>query len=410
MSWGRAVRGVRCAGFLALGLVSGLSVVACGGENPERGAPEAVGSSSPPPVQPPADLPLPTTRFGQLIDRLSEPGGFFPSDNLVSNETSYLHVLGIMDELNVRGGAYIGVGPDQNFSYIAHVRPTIAFIIDIRRDNLLHHLLFKSLFENARNRLEFLALMLGRPTPEPLEAWDSASIDEIVVYLDTTAADIEYFEAAHERIAASIREYGYPLSAADLGTIRGIHSIFYDYGLDIRYSNRGRGPTMRFPTWRLLMLQTDLNGERRSYLASEERFRFVQDLQRRNRVVPVVGDLAGPHALAAIGQEIERLGLRISAFYVSNVEQYLMRGPEFDRFAETVTGLPYDDRSVLIRSYFARRWPIPQTVPGHMSAQLLERFTDFVREFEAGGYRTYTDLVTKNVLPRAPTAIAVPSS
>ena len=75
--------------------------------------------------------------FAVLVERLSEPGGYFDTDNLISNETSYLHVIGELEELGVSGGAYIGVGPDQNFSYIAHVRPRIAFIIDIRRDNLL---------------------------------------------------------------------------------------------------------------------------------------------------------------------------------------------------------------------------------------------------------------------------------
>ena len=49
----------------------------------------------------------------------------------------------------MRGGAYIGVGPDQNFSYIAAIRPDVVFIVDVRRDNLLLHLLFKSLFTLA---------------------------------------------------------------------------------------------------------------------------------------------------------------------------------------------------------------------------------------------------------------------
>ena len=65
----------------------------------------------------------------------------------------------------VRGGAYVGVGPDQNFSYIAAIRPDVAFIVDVRRDNLLLHLLFKSLFTLARTRVEYLALLLGRPVP-----------------------------------------------------------------------------------------------------------------------------------------------------------------------------------------------------------------------------------------------------
>ena len=99
--------------------------------------------------------------FAAQIAALSEPGGYFDTDNLISNEGSYLHVLPELRRANVRGGAYVGVGPDQNFSYIAAIRPTTAVILDIRRDNLLLHLLFKSLFAMSRTRVEFLALLFG---------------------------------------------------------------------------------------------------------------------------------------------------------------------------------------------------------------------------------------------------------
>ena len=340
-----------------------------------------------------------TTPLGRLMRSLSEPGGYFPSDNLVSNETSYLHVVPALKALGVRGGAYIGVGPDQNFSYIAHVRPAIAFIIDIRRDNLLHQLLFKALFEKARNRVEYLGLMLGRPVPAELSAWDGASLDEIVLYMDTVAATVMRFEESDSLLLAAIPEYGYPLSPWDLETIRGIHSAFFELGLGIRYAQDASGRSRRYPTWRQLLLQTDLEGNRGSYLASEESFRYVKRLQRQDRIVPVVGDLGGPHALAAIGREIAARGLTVSAFYVSNVEQYLMRGPGFGTWAETVAGLPVDERSVIIRSYFARRYPIPQSVPGHLSTQLLERIEAFIETAESGGYLSYLDLVTRNAIP-----------
>ena len=95
-------------------------------------------------------------QFAALSARLSEPGGYFDSDNLISNETSYLHVIDKVREIGVSGGVYLGVGPDQSFTYIAKIRPRMAIMIDIRRDNLLQHLLFKALFARARNRIEYL--------------------------------------------------------------------------------------------------------------------------------------------------------------------------------------------------------------------------------------------------------------
>ncbi len=109
--------------------------------------------------------------FAAEVAALSEPAGYFDTDNLISNERSYLDVVPDLKKRGVRGGAYVGVGPDQNFSYIAAIRPDVAFIVDVRRDNLLLHLLFKSLFTLARTRVEYLALLLGRPLPAPPTAW-----------------------------------------------------------------------------------------------------------------------------------------------------------------------------------------------------------------------------------------------
>lgn len=92
------------------------------------------------------------TDFSRLSRELSEEGGFFPSDNFTSNETSYLTVVDKLRQLNATGGAYIGVGPEQNFSYIAKVRPRIAFIVDIRRQAVMQHLLYKALFHLAPTR------------------------------------------------------------------------------------------------------------------------------------------------------------------------------------------------------------------------------------------------------------------
>ena len=339
------------------------------------------------------------TAFAHLVERLSEPGGYFSSDNLVSNEASYLHVLGKLREMGTRGGAYIGVGPDQNFSYIAQLRPEVAFLIDIRRDNLLHHLLFKALFQHARNRIEYLCLLTGRPPPEDPRDWTASSIQEIVEYVDVMPPDSIVFEESARHIRQTVSTYGLALSESDLETIGRFHREFYRWGLDIRYSNRFGIPLWNMPAYRQLLVETDLGGRQLNYLALEESFRHLKNMQRRNRIVPVVGDLAGSHALAAIGRELSRRGLVVSALYVSNVEQYLMRDGVFDRFASTAADLPFDRKSVIIRSYFGRGWPHRDNIPGYYATQLLERLEDFANEQKNGGYASYLELVQKNILP-----------
>src|SRR5262245_48272056 len=174
---------------------------------------------------------LSDSAFAALVARVSEPGGYFDSDNLISNESSYLHVLGGMRRIGVTGGAYVGVGPDQNFSYMAQVRPRVAFMIDIRRDNLLQHLLFKALFEMSRNRAEYLALLTGRAVPNDVTKWNRRSITEIVEFVDHSLPDPDQFETTRSVVRTKIRRYGVPMTAGELETIGRIQQAFFDAGL-----------------------------------------------------------------------------------------------------------------------------------------------------------------------------------
>ena len=333
--------------------------------------------------------------FAALSARLSEPGGFFDSDNLISNETSYQHVLGKMREIGVSGGVYIGVGPDQNFTYIAKIRPRLAVIIDIRRDNLLQQLLYKSLFTRARSRIEYLCLFFGRPFPKS-KGWEQRGIKELIDYIDNTTPDQKLFEKTRNELLRSIQAYGIGLTQSDLDTIVKIQRAFFSSGLDIRYSTHYRPPRSIYPTFRDLLLEQDLTSNVQNYLNSEDDFRFLKKLEEQDLIVPVVGDLSGPQALKSVGRYITEIKERVSAFYVSNIEFYLSRQGTMEKFVENVRSLPIDGNSVIIRSYFNYYAPPhPQAVDGHYSTQLLERIEDLLRFCAGGDCSNYNDLVTK---------------
>ena len=335
------------------------------------------------------------TSFAATVRRLSEPGGFFDSDNLISNETSYLHVVNRLRDLGVSGGAYIGVGPDQNYSYIAAIRPTIAFMIDIRRDNALQHLKYKALFARSRNRMEFLCRLLGRPLPPDIDRWDRQPIGAILAWLDSARVDPAAAARERRETLALVESYGVPLDARDRETILRFHGEFMREGLELRFSSFRRSNSGMYPNLRTLITERDLAGEMSSYLATEEAWRFVHDLHARNRIIPVVGNLAGDHAFPALASELRARRLRVSALYTSNAEMYIWRDGLFPKFANTVATLPFDDRSVIIRSYFDRSGTRhPLAVSGHFSVQLLQRARDFVRRWRAGDIRTYWDVVS----------------
>ena len=293
---------------------------------------------------------LSDSAFAALVARVSEPGGYFDSDNLISNESSYLHVLSGMRRIGVNGGGYVGVGPDQNFSYMAQVRPRIAFMIDIRRDNLLQHLLFKALFEMSRNRAEYLALLTGRAVANDVAKWNRRSITEIVDFIDRSLPDRPVRD--HEPVAGRDPPVGVPVTPGELETIGRIQQAFFDSGLDLKFTSLGRAPRDYHPNLRKLLLERDLTGKQLNYLASEDDFQYLKSLEARNLVIPVVGNLAGPHALREIGRVLTERNEKLSVLYVSNVEFYLMREGSFDAFAASVRTLPFNAHSVIIRSYF----------------------------------------------------------
>src|SRR4249920_528748 len=112
--------------------------------------------------------------FWRMIVDFSEPEGLFRSDNFVSNETTYQEVIPELKKRSSPDGVYLGVGPDQNFTYIAALRPRMAFVIDIRRQNMIEHLMYKALIEASNDRADFLSRLFSRPRPANLDKSSTA--------------------------------------------------------------------------------------------------------------------------------------------------------------------------------------------------------------------------------------------
>src|SRR5262245_8361563 len=130
---------------------------------------------------------LSDAEFWSLVTDLSEPDSPFPYENFVSNEISYQTVIPQMKQVIRPGGVYLGVAPDQNFTYVAALEPKIAFIIDIRRQNMLELLMYKALFEIAPERVEFLSRLFSRPRPGNLS--DASTLQEMFERLNGVRAN-----------------------------------------------------------------------------------------------------------------------------------------------------------------------------------------------------------------------------
>jgi hypothetical protein len=241
---------------------------------------------------PPQTLPMKLTdaEFWRMTSEFSEPDGFFRSDNFVSNETTFQHVIPELSR-NVRpDGVYIGVGPDQNFTYIAALKPRLAFIVDIRRQNMIEHLMYKAIMEISSNRIEFLSILFSRPLPPELPA--ESSTEQLFAGLDKGESSSELFHANFERIVRQLTEFhGFALSAADLHNLEYVFGAFRTAGPEIRYSYPSQWGWRRFPSYADLMQESDVDGRQHSYLASEATFQWLKQLEASNRIVPIVGNL-----------------------------------------------------------------------------------------------------------------------
>jgi hypothetical protein len=98
------------------------------------------------------------------------------------------------------------------------------------------------------------------------------------------------------------------------------------------------------------MVATDGASVPQGYLATDENFSVIKELHGRNPIVPVVGNFGGPKAIRAVGKYIRARNSVVAAFYVSNVEQYLLRDDTIDQFCASAASLPLDASSTFIRS------------------------------------------------------------
>ena len=287
--------------------------------------------------------------FWQLVLDLSEPDGFFADENYVSNELGYERVMQRLEEAATRDAVYVGVGPEQNFAYLGALRPKMAFIIDIRRQNLIQHLMYKALFELSDDRPDFLQLLFSRRRPPGLDA--NTSAEALFQAYATAPPEQPLFDATFARILEVLTErHRFALMADDRAALRKVFNAFFSGGPQVMYVFRGSQEL--HPTYLQLMTARDNAGRNWSYLGTSQGYQYIREMHRRNLIVPVVGDFAGPKAVRAVGRYVRDHGGAVSVFYVSNVESYLFRAGTSQRFYDSLQTVPFTGSAIFVRSFF----------------------------------------------------------
>ena len=338
---------------------------------------------------------LADTTFWRMVNAFSEPGGFFRSDNFVSNETSFQWVIPELQRTVKPGGVYVGVAPDQNFTYLVALKPGIAFIVDIRHQNAIQHLMYKALIELSADRAEFVSRLFSRERPAGLDTTVTAAA--LFQAFSTMSSD----SALRDRNLTSIKDrlvktHAFALTQEDLRTLDYVYGAFYASGPNLTYTFGGGygGANGRryMPTFEALMTESDGAGQNRSYLATEANYRALKNFEERNLIVPLTGNFAGEKTFHAVGQWVRDRGATITAIYTSNVEQYLFQGAdEWSRFYKNVATLPVDSTSTFIRSFSMRgtATQFRQQSTNSNSVQLLSSVAGTLKAFGDGTLHSY---------------------
>ena len=284
--------------------------------------------------------------FWSMVTDFSEPNGAFPYENFVSNEVSYQDVLPEVKRVGKQGGAYLGVATEQNFTYIAAIQPKVAFIMDIRRQNMVELLMYKALFEMSVDRVEFVSRLFSRPRPAALKT--AATAEDIFHAFEPVSGNADLYKQTLQAIKDRlIKQHRFNLTSDDLQKIDYVFGVFLRGGPRMDYAYASSTPNNQVPSYYNLMVATDGRGTNWSYLETEERYRYIRDMQLKNLIVPLVADFGGPKTIKTIARYLKARGAAVSVFYISNVEDYL--NVSWANYRTNLAALPATDSTLLIR-------------------------------------------------------------
>jgi hypothetical protein len=260
---------------------------------------------------------------------------------------------------------------------------------------MLLHLMYKVIIEMSEARADFLSRLFSRPRPPHLDR-NSTPQALFDAYRTVTPSDALFRKNLRTITDRLVMTHRFALTSDDAHTIEFVYRAFYLGGPDLRYSFPQQFGG-RFPTYAELMMESDRTGHNHSYMATEDNFRFLKDLEKDNLLVPLVGDFGGDKVIRRVGQYVREHGATVTTFYTSNVEQYLFQTDAWSRFFDNVATMPVDEHSTFIRSYFDMRLRSPRSPNlGLRSETLLDSIAEILTAFRNGQIQTYDDVIARS--------------
>ncbi|MBU6161294.1 MAG: hypothetical protein KGO50_09245 [Myxococcales bacterium] len=292
-------------------------------------APAAGVDAPPTAVQPAADLPepvIPGATGGNIQpdDALAadfrtlrpdpQPDEIIRNSHYwVSNE--YSHFL-FRDTIANVGGAYMGVGTDQNYLLAGWARSELIIMLDFDGEIARAHDLYGIAFREATTPDEFLSI------------WRDDGEKRFADLVPTYYPD----DVERQRLLLRAFEWG---GTTIFARLRRIIRQYGDNGI---------------PT----------------FMTSQEEYDYLRNLWLTNRVFAIRGDLTGSLAIQDAAHMLRRHNIPMRVLYTSNAEQYFTFTPEFRR---NMLVLPFDEQSWVVRTRPIEAWGLAPDDDYHYNVQ-----------------------------------------
>ena len=228
------------------------------------------------------------------------------------------------EHLEGLGGAYLGVGTDQNYMLAGWAKSDLIVIVDFDIYIIDLHRVYALFFEEAETYEDFLQ----RWSPESEEAM-LALIDERYSERDDYERVRKAYKVARQLVWARLRN------------------------VKKAYDKRGIA----------------------TFVSDQEQYEHIRTLSRNGRIFAVRGDFTADETMVAVRKAMEDSGFEFSVIYLSNVEQYIDYTPEVRR---NLGQLPVADDGVVVRTLGWSAFGFAEGEEYHYNVQSAPKFTDWL--------------------------------
>ncbi|MFK7928448.1 MAG: hypothetical protein AB8H79_09665, partial [Myxococcota bacterium] len=196
-----------------------------------------------------------------------------------------------------RGGALLGVGSDQNYTFAAIAKSEIVFLMDYDAIVVHIHRVNQAFIKHADTPDGFVAM------------WDPKN----------RASSLKVIEDEWK---------GDPMMPTYQRTLRSLNNIMFGH------YKRTRAPSASGAT---------------SWLRDAEAYAWVRNLWVGGRMISLKGDMMGPNAMMGAGEALKKLNVPMRIYYTSNAPNAWggMMTPGYKR---NVRNFPMDEQSIVLQA------------------------------------------------------------